>query len=57
MLIGLVGLIDPPRPEATAAITECRTAGIAVKMITGDHATTASAHRASTAKTGFVSAE
>jgi magnesium-transporting ATPase (P-type) len=42
-LIGLVGLIDPPRPEAIAAIAECRTAGIAVKMITGDHAATASA--------------
>lgn len=42
-LIGLVGLIDPPRPEAIAAIKECRAAGIAVKMITGDHAATASA--------------
>ncbi|MEW5963904.1 MAG: cation-transporting P-type ATPase [Pseudomonadota bacterium] len=42
-LIGLVGLIDPPRPEAIAAIHECRAAGIAVKMITGDHAATASA--------------
>lgn len=42
-LLGLVGLIDPPRPEAIAAIAECRTAGIAVIMITGDHAATASA--------------
>ncbi len=43
VLIGLVGLIDPPRPEAVAAIAECRQAGIGVKMITGDHAGTAAA--------------
>lgn len=43
ILLGLVALIDPPRPEAIAAIAECRDAGIAVKMITGDHAATASA--------------
>jgi magnesium-transporting ATPase (P-type) len=42
-LIGLVGLMDPPRPEAVAAVTECRQAGIRVKMITGDHAGTAAA--------------
>ena len=42
-LLGLVALIDPPRPEAIAAIAECREAGIAVKVITGDHAVTASA--------------
>ena len=41
--LGLVGLIDPPRPEAIAAIAECRSAGIMVKMITGDHADTAGA--------------
>jgi magnesium-transporting ATPase (P-type) len=42
-LIALLGLIDPPREEAVAAIGECRQAGIGVKMITGDHAATAQA--------------
>lgn len=41
--LGLVGFIDPPRDEALQAIAECREAGIAVKMITGDHAATATA--------------
>lgn len=41
--LGLVGFIDPPRPEAVTAIAECRSAGIGVKMITGDHAATAGA--------------
>ncbi len=41
--LGLAGLLDPPRPEAAAAIVLCQQAGIAVKMITGDHKTTAAA--------------
>ena len=41
--LGLVGLLDPPRPEAAAAIARCQHAGIAVKMITGDHKVTAAA--------------
>jgi len=43
ILLGLVGLLDPPRPEAIDAIRQCQSAGIRVKMITGDHALTASA--------------
>ncbi len=43
VFLGLVGIIDPPRPEAIAAIRACHTAGIRVKMITGDHAGTAKA--------------
>ncbi|HSG21545.1 MAG TPA: cation-translocating P-type ATPase [Azonexus sp.] len=42
-LIGLAGIIDPPRPEAREAIRVCQAAGIAVKMITGDHRATAAA--------------
>ena len=41
--LGLVGLMDPPRPEAAGAIASCRQAGIQVKMITGDHRATAAA--------------
>lgn len=42
VLLGLVGLMDPPRSEVIEAIQECYSAGIDVKMITGDHALTAS---------------
>jgi P-type Ca2+ transporter type 2C len=42
-LLALVGIVDPPRPTARAAIATARTAGIKVRMITGDHAVTAAA--------------
>ena len=41
--LGLQGMIDPPRAEAVAAVRACQSAGIRVKMITGDHALTAAA--------------
>jgi Ca2+-transporting ATPase len=41
--LGLIGLVDPPRPEVPAAIVACRKAGIRVLMLTGDHAATAQA--------------
>jgi Ca2+-transporting ATPase len=43
VLIALVGIVDPPRPEARAAIRSCRDAGVRVRMITGDHVVTAGA--------------
>jgi Ca2+-transporting ATPase len=42
-LLALVGIVDPPRKEARDAIARCKNAGIRVRMITGDHATTAAA--------------
>lgn len=42
-LLGLCGMVDPPREEAIGAVARCRQAGIRVKMITGDHAVTARA--------------
>ncbi|GIE98492.1 cation-translocating P-type ATPase [Paractinoplanes rishiriensis] len=42
-LLALVGIVDPPRPQAKAAIAEAHDAGIQVRMITGDHAVTAAA--------------
>ncbi|MEZ5239262.1 MAG: HAD-IC family P-type ATPase [Microthrixaceae bacterium] len=42
-LVALVGILDPPRAEAVEAVSRCHTAGVEVRMITGDHAATAGA--------------
>ena len=42
-MLGLVGMMDPPRPEALQAVQQCRSAGVVPVMITGDHALTAKA--------------
>jgi P-type Ca2+ transporter type 2C len=42
-LLTLVGVVDPPRPQAGAAIAQAKSAGVQVRMITGDHAVTAAA--------------
>ena len=42
-LLAMVGIVDPPRPEARDAIAKCHSAGIQIRMITGDHAVTAAA--------------
>jgi Ca2+-transporting ATPase len=42
-LLALVGIVDPPRPGAKASVAQAKSAGIAVRMITGDHAVTAAA--------------
>ncbi len=54
VFLGLQGMIDPPRPEAIAAVHACQSAGIRVKMITGDHIATA---RAIAQRMGITSAE
>ncbi|MDK9714944.1 MAG: HAD-IC family P-type ATPase [Sulfuritalea sp.] len=53
VLVGLVGMIDPPRVRAVGAVRTCHAAGIRVKMITGDHAETA---RAIAGQIGIVKA-
>jgi len=55
--LGLQAMMDPPRPEAVAAVRACQSAGIAVKMITGDHALTARAIAAQIGLNGRTHAE
>jgi calcium-translocating P-type ATPase len=47
VLLGIAGLMDPPRPEVPGAVTRCHEAGIRIHIITGDHAATAAAIAAS----------
>ncbi len=56
VFLGLQGMIDPPRPEAIAAVQACQNAGIRIKMITGDHISTARAiaHRMNIQQTDEV---
>jgi Ca2+-transporting ATPase len=54
VFLGLQGMIDPPRPEALDAVKNCQEAGISVKMITGDHLTTA---RSIAARLGIIRGE
>nr|RNJ64878.1 MAG: cation-transporting P-type ATPase [Leptolyngbya sp. IPPAS B-1204] len=58
VFLGLQGMIDPPRAEAIRAVRACQTAGVQVKMITGDHAATAAAiaHQMGIQKHGDVKA-
>ena len=53
-LLALVGIVDPPRPSAKASIATARAAGIRVRMITGDHAVTATAIATQLGITGTV---
>ncbi len=52
VFLGVAGLADPPRPEAVEAVAVCHRAGVAVKMITGDHVATAAAIAAEVGITG-----
>ncbi len=51
-LLAMISIVEPPRAEAKAAIAECKKTGIRVRMITGDHATTAAAIAANSGSKG-----